>query len=116
MKRPSRRQAHKRVAAVLGLVSILATGSLGGEPDGGKPADLARYDARIKARDREHWAFQPVEEPEVPAVKDASWVRNPIDAFVLAQLEAQGWTPAAPVAPSALLRRVYLDVIGLPPT
>jgi hypothetical protein len=82
----------------------------------GRAGDLARYDAKITAADRRHWAFQPVRRPAVPAVKDASWVRNPIDAFVLARLEARGWKPSPPAGPHALLRRVYLDLVGLPPT
>ncbi len=64
----------------------------------------------------EHWSFQPVSNPSVPAVKDPHWPRNPIDAFVLAKLEQQGWKPAPAAAPMALLRRVYLDLTGLPPT
>src|SRR4051812_12460141 len=83
--------ARRGGVAVLGLVSFFVAGSRGEEP---RQDDLAQYDARVKAEDREHWAFLPVEEPEVPAVKNSAWVRNPIDAFVLAQLEAQGWTPA----------------------
>jgi hypothetical protein len=78
--------------------------------------DLAAFDAIIKPEDRQHWAFQPVRKPSPPAVKDATWVRNPIDAFILAPLEAEGWKPASPAAPRALLRRLYLDLIGLPPT
>ena len=62
----------------------------------------------------EHWAFQPVRAPPVPAVKDR--VRNGIDAFVLAQLEQRGWSPAPAAKPMALLRRTYLDLTGLPPT
>ncbi len=65
---------------------------------------------------KEHWAFQPLRSPEVPRVRDASWVRTPIDAFVLARLEGKGLEPAAEVDRSALLRRVFLDLIGLPPT
>src|SRR3954447_2951771 len=80
------------------------------------PADLSRYDAKIKAEDREHWAFQPVKKPDVPAVKDAAWCRNPIDRFVLASLEEKGWTPSPSPPPLALLRRVHFDLIGLPPT
>jgi mono/diheme cytochrome c family protein len=64
----------------------------------------------------EHWAFQPVRRPAVPSVKDAGWARNPIDAFVLATLEKRGWKPAPAAGNGALLRRVYLDLIGLPPT
>jgi hypothetical protein len=64
----------------------------------------------------EHWAFQPVRRPAVPAVKDKSWPRNSIDQFILAKLEANGWQPARPAEPRALLRRAHLDLTGLPPT
>jgi len=78
--------------------------------------DLAAYDAKIKPADRQHWAYQPVNKPAVPKVRDRSWVRNPIDAFVLAGLEEKSWRPAAPAEPRVLLRRIYLDLTGLPPT
>jgi len=64
----------------------------------------------------DHWAFKPVQKAEVPAVKNAAWVRNPIDSFILAKLEGKGWVPSQTAEPRALLRRVYLDVIGLPPS
>ena len=64
----------------------------------------------------DHWAFKSVQAKAVPSVKDSSWVRNPIDSFVLAKLEAKGWTPSPAADPRALLRRVYLDVIGMPPS
>ena len=63
-----------------------------------------------------HWAFQPLERPEKPAVKDSSWVRNPIDHFVLAKLEEQGIAPSPEAERTTLIRRVHLDLIGLPPT
>jgi hypothetical protein len=77
---------------------------------------LAKYDAAVKPADRAHWAFQPVRSVRIPVVKDTAWLRNPIDAFLLAQLEARGWKPAPPALPGQLLRRIYLDVIGLPPS
>jgi hypothetical protein len=64
---------------------------------------------------KNHWAFKPVQKPAVPAVKDNSWGRNPIDQFVLAKLEANGLTPNSPAAKPALIRRLYFDLIGLPP-
>jgi hypothetical protein len=63
-----------------------------------------------------HWAFQPVRRPPVPAVRDASWVRTPIDAFILARLEKEGLRPAPAADRRTLLHRIYLDLIGLPPT
>jgi hypothetical protein len=62
------------------------------------------------------WSFYPPVRPNVPAVKNAAWVRNPIDAFVLTKLESKGITPSPAIAKEKLLRRVYLDLIGLPPT
>jgi hypothetical protein len=81
-----------------------------------KPSELSKYDARIKESDRKHWAFQPVRRPGIPTLQNTAWAHNPIDAFVLARLEARGWQPAVPASPRALLRRIYLDVTGLPPT
>jgi hypothetical protein len=63
-----------------------------------------------------HWAFQPPVALSPPPVKNRGWVRNPIDAFILAKLEQKGWTPASGAATSDLFRRLYLDVVGLPPT
>ncbi|MBI3417849.1 MAG: PSD1 domain-containing protein [Verrucomicrobia bacterium] len=63
-----------------------------------------------------HWAFIPPVRPKVPEVKNKNWPRNPIDHFVLAKLEERGWEPSPAASPRAWLRRVYLDVIGLPPT
>ena len=64
----------------------------------------------------EHWAYQPPVRPALPAVKNESWVRTPIDRFVLARLEHEGLSPSPEAAKDALLRRVSLDLIGLPPT
>ena len=52
----------------------------------------------------------------IPAVKNAAWVRNPVDSFVLAKMEAKGLHPAPPATRTALMRRVYEDLIGVPPT
>ncbi|HEV3449520.1 MAG TPA: DUF1549 and DUF1553 domain-containing protein [Gemmataceae bacterium] len=68
------------------------------------------------AEEKPHWAFQPVRRPAVPATKDRSWIRNPIDIFVLARLEKAGIKPVAPADKPTLLRRIYLDAIGLPPS
>jgi Protein of unknown function (DUF1553)/Protein of unknown function (DUF1549) len=65
---------------------------------------------------RAYWAFQPVTRPELPPVQDRTWVRNPIDAFILHQLEGKRLSPAGPADKTALLRRAYFDLTGLPPT
>ena len=63
-----------------------------------------------------HWAWKPPEWRPIPTVVDASWVRGPIDAFILNKLESRGLTPAPSASPEILLRRIWLDVLGLPPT
>jgi len=101
------------VLAALPWYSLLAADS----PRPAKnPNDPASYDAGIRAEDREHWAFQPIRRPEVPSVKNSAWGRNPIDRFVLAKLEEQGCSPAPPAETQLLLRRLFLDLTGLPPT
>jgi len=71
-------------------------------------AEGARYEA--------HWAFQQPVRPRIPAVRDPHWVKNPIDAFVMARLDALGLRSSARADWATLLRRVSLDLIGLPPT
>jgi mono/diheme cytochrome c family protein len=63
-----------------------------------------------------HWSFQPIRRPPVPAVKGAGWVRNPIDVFVLARLEKEGLQPSPEADRVTLIRRLSLDLTGLPPT
>ena len=62
-----------------------------------------------------HWAFRPNRRPAVPEVRNRDWVRNPIDAFVLARLEKEGLEPSSQAAPHTLARRAALDLTGLPP-
>jgi hypothetical protein len=78
--------------------------------------DLLEYDQIIEPSDREHWSFQPIRQPAIPKVRDTSWPRNVIDTFILEKLESQGWRPAPSVQKHVLLRRIFLDLIGLPPT
>jgi mono/diheme cytochrome c family protein len=63
-----------------------------------------------------HWAYRKPVRPPLPAVKAKAWVENPIDAFVLARLEAEGMRPTPQADRDTLLRRVTLDLTGLPPT
>jgi hypothetical protein len=67
-------------------------------------------------RARSHWAFQKLRSVEPPTVKERGWPRTAIDRFVLAGLEAKGLQPAEQVALRKLVRRIYFDVVGLPPT
>jgi mono/diheme cytochrome c family protein len=78
-----------------------------------KPVAAGKSVAEVRRR---HWSFQPVRLPGVPAVKNSGWVRTPVDAFVLARLEAKGLAPASEADRHVLVRRLYLDLHGLPPT
>ncbi|EDY19361.1 protein of unknown function DUF1549 [Chthoniobacter flavus Ellin428] len=68
------------------------------------------------AKYEQHWAFAPIVRPPLPVVKDKTWPRNAIDYFILARLEQEHLTPAAPAPPEMLLRRVSFGITGLPPT
>lgn len=63
-----------------------------------------------------HWAFQPIRRPEPPAVANDSWLLNAVDRFVLARLEQEGVEPSPPAPSATLVRRLSLDLTGLPPT
>jgi hypothetical protein len=65
---------------------------------------------------RVHWAYQTPVRPELPAVKNEAWAKNPVDRFILARLEKEGLTPSPAADRAKLLRRVSLDLTGLPPT
>ena len=83
------------------------------------PAEIAKLRAWIDAgaRYEAHWAYvKPDPALAPPAVRNRAWVRNPVDAFVLARLEAEGLSPAPEADRAVLLRRLSLDLTGLPPT
>ena len=72
--------------------------------------------ATVPAKASTHWAFQKVTRPAVPEVRNEDWVRSPVDRFILARLESKGLRPSSPASRADLLRRVTLDLTGLPPT
>ena len=69
----------------------------------------------IFAKRKTHWSFQPVKNPPLPRTQDKAWSDHPVDRFILAKLEQQGLNPAAQADKKALLRRLTLDLTGLPP-
>jgi hypothetical protein len=83
-----------------------------------KPIEIQRLKTWIEqgAEWEGHWAFISPSRPAVPSVKQQAWVRNPIDAFILARLEAMGLTPSPPADAERLLRRIHFDLLGLPPS
>ncbi|MDZ4802594.1 MAG: PSD1 and planctomycete cytochrome C domain-containing protein [Bryobacteraceae bacterium] len=84
--------------------------------DEGAKLDPVVTSAAPSAARSQHWAFQPVRRPATPEVRRRDWVRNPVDAFVLARLEAENIEPSPEATKATLLRRVSLDLTGLPPT
>src|SRR5436309_15782635 len=79
-----------------------------------RPEDIANGKSQIANRD--HWAFKPPVRPPDPDVKNKKWPRNAIDRFVLARLEKENLAPSAEADRAALIRRLSLDLLGLPPT
>ncbi|MEM7599939.1 MAG: PSD1 and planctomycete cytochrome C domain-containing protein [Verrucomicrobiota bacterium] len=70
----------------------------------------------LQERFEEHWSWRPVEAPELPAVSNAEWPRQPVDHFILSGVDSLDLIPSLEAEPSIWLRRVYFDLIGLPPT
>ncbi len=93
----------------------------------GAPYDRSLTDKKIKAlaitrpetptdADRDFWSFRPLKPAAPPEVKNASWVKTPVDRFILAALDAKGIAPNAEADRRVLIRRLSLDLLGLPPT
>jgi mono/diheme cytochrome c family protein len=83
---------------------------------GPSPTPAASADIVVKDKDKQFWSFQPPVRPAVPQPKHAALVRNPIDAFLLVKLEEKNLSYANEASKLSLLRRVALDLTGLPPT
>src|SRR5262245_22353865 len=93
---------------ILTLTTLISSVLTGAEP--------AYQDPAITPAQREHWAYRPPVRPSTPRVRNAGWVRTPVDGFVLAKLESQGLSPSAESDRLTWLRRVSFDLSGLPPT
>jgi hypothetical protein len=81
-----------------------------------KQMDTVRLWIEQGADWREHWAFVPPQRPDLPKIKDTAWPKNDLDHFILTRLEKEGLSPSEPAAREKWLRRVTLDLTGLPPT
>jgi hypothetical protein len=92
--------------------------------DSKKLAELAKLEERpITPEERRYWAFQAPKRSATPLVErlasgsgQARWAKNPIDAFLLAAMKSKGLKPSPPADRRTLIRRAYLDLLGLPPT
>ena len=91
---------------ILGVTILLVTGM----------AWAAKKDAIDIEAGRKHWAYQPLKAPASPEVTDAAWPANDVDRFILAKLESAGLQPGPDAKKITLVRRLYFDLIGLPPT
>jgi hypothetical protein len=88
-----------------------------GAPDPrGEVAPATAWQAYDFDEAKKFWSFQPVKDRQPPQVKNAVWVRTPIDRFILAKLEEKGLKPAADADRRTLIRRATFDLTGLPPT
>ena len=101
-------------AEIGALKQWIADGAVWPETSVPKPKPGAGY--QITVDQRAFWSFQPVKKPAVPAVKDAHWVKSPVDAFLLKAMEAKGIRPTTLAPKHVLLRRLYLDLVGIPAT
>src|SRR5688572_16009417 len=99
---------------LLGIAAALLTTITG--PRDAAADEAAKDEPPITQSDRAHWAFQRLARPAVPHAGDTSWPRNDIDEFILASLRESGLDPSPEADRRALLRRVTLDLTGLPPT
>jgi len=93
------------------LVKWVETGAADPRTAGGSLSPLEK----LYERARTHWAFQPIANPQPPAVKATDLVRTPIDAFIQAALEAKGWSMSPRADGRTLVRRASLDLTGMPP-
>ena len=106
---PDDKLADKEIAAIKAWIELRLPWPPG---DQGK---ITKYDSYDTMR-REHWAFQPIEPVQLPAVNDITWARSPLDTLVLAKLESAEITPSPEADRRTLIRRVYFNLLGIPPT
>ena len=106
-----------RVLTSIPLSLLAFVSALGMHASSALAAEAApKASASAAAKWSNHWAFKPPVRPKVPPVKTADWIHTPIDNFILARLESEGLKPALEADKTTLLRRLSLDLIGLPPT
>ncbi len=106
---PKRKLAAEEIAALEQWIKM-------GAPAPDAFAGAASATAIDLEKRKQQWAFQPLQRPPLPQVKDARWIRSPLDRFILARLEQQRLKPSPPADRRLLLRRLTFDLHGLPPT
>ena len=98
---------HSSTAALLATIALALPSAA---------APTSRPEMKVTDADRQHWAFLPLRNVEVPTAQDAAWAQTPVDHFIRKAQEAKGLSPSASADVRVLVRRVYFDLIGLPPT
>lgn len=96
-------------SVVLVLLLLAGTALTGDEA-------TSQQESFFSDEEKSYWAFQPIVHPAVPANAESDWALNPIDSFVLSRLRDTGLEPSPPASKATWLRRVYFDLVGLPPT
>jgi hypothetical protein len=109
---PDRRLDEREVDALVHWIKMGATWPNSEDA----PLQLRQPGLSITERDREFWSFRPIARPPIPAVRNTSWARNEIDQFVAARLEQDNLSPSTNATKRELIRRLYFDLLGLPPT
>jgi len=99
----------------LPLAAMLQAGAAVRPAPGGKAALDPFHITTDSRAGYDWWALQPLRQPKPPLVKEAAWIKNPIDAFILQRLETKGLRPSPPADPRTLIRRLSFDLLGLPP-
>lgn len=107
------RLSDAEIAVVAEWIKQLQPKTIAASPES---APVRQPGYSITDKDRQFWSFVKPVRSAIPKVKDRSWVKNEIDAYVLARLEEKGLKPSPAAEPRELLRRVHFDLIGLPPT
>jgi hypothetical protein len=117
MTSPSRQSPGKTLIAAAVLTALSVVLAQAADDKAPAPASSASAPAAATAAaNAKPWAYQPVKEPALPAVKHKAWVKTPVDAFVLAQLEAKNIAPSPDADRATFIRRATLDAWGLIPT
>jgi hypothetical protein len=101
------------LASANGFIGFAAPAQM---PDPSRTGEVARAERVATEKDRHHWSFLPLHRPPLPHVQRTGLIATPVDRFVLSRREAQHLMPPSPAEGRTLVRRIYFDLIGLPPT
>ncbi len=111
---PPKKPVSKEIVAA--LAKWIDLGAAYDKPLIENAAPVTKKPMVVTDKDKQYWAYRPLHAPQVPEVQAKAWPRNSIDNFILAKLEAKKLTPASDADKRTLIRRVFFDVTGLPPT